>query len=371
MLEQVGFLVPPWYERQDPGWDEMNSASLILGFSHGLAVFGAAKAVYQTRRCWKSSHRLGVYIAMIWGEWLANVTMSILSWLNLWAIIPSSFWLWFAIVVLWCFQVQVLMQIIINRVSLLIHVKEHATRLKWGVFLLLLVVNITVFIVWIPAMLQISPHWIQANQIWDRIEKCIFLLVDASLNFLFVHLVRARFIESGLTKYKRLFYANIAMVMVSIALDVVLIGLMSLPIRTLYLQFQCLSYLGKLYIEMNMADLIRKVVKATHEFEYLQDITGGKAIPLSELSNNMSSACRMHFDQLNREIMLSRSDASIKNNNRGHSVRAEATPEASGSASGRTSMPPPSSGIHMTVVTRIDSEYEPPLEAGSGPVTGL
>lgn len=112
------------------------------------------------------------------------------------------------------------MQIIINRIAILIPIQSHASRLKWGVFGILLTVNISVFCIWIPARLQINHTYIHVNEIWDRIEKAVFLIVDASLNLTFVYLVKSRLIASGLTKYTRLFNFNLLMIAVSMSLDV-------------------------------------------------------------------------------------------------------------------------------------------------------
>lgn len=112
------------------------------------------------------------------------------------------------------------MQIIVNRIAILMPIPAQATRLKWGVFGILLAVNISVFCVWIPARLQINETYIHINEIWDRIEKGIFLLVDAGLNLTFIYLVKSRLIASGLTKYTALFRFNLAMIAVSMSLDV-------------------------------------------------------------------------------------------------------------------------------------------------------
>lgn len=77
----------------------------------------------------------------------------------------------------------------------------------------------SVFIIWIPARLQISGYWMHLNAIWDRVEKGIFLLVDLSLNLYFVYLVRAELIGLGLTKYWNLYWFNVGMIFVSISLD--------------------------------------------------------------------------------------------------------------------------------------------------------
>ncbi|RBQ84409.1 hypothetical protein VDGD_20887 [Verticillium dahliae] len=55
------------------------------------------------------------------------------------------------------------------------------------------------------------------------------------------------------------------MICISMSLDVMLIGLMSLSNNFVYTLFHPLAYLAKLHIEMNMAQLIAKVVKSSHE----------------------------------------------------------------------------------------------------------
>jgi hypothetical protein len=158
------------------------------------------------------------------------------------------------------------MQIIINRIRFLVISKKIANRLKWGVFSILLLINISVFIIWIPARLQISERWIHINNIWDRCEKGIFLLIDLCLNIYFIYLVRHGLIANGLTKYIPLFRFNLAMICLSMTMDALIIGVMSLPKDTLYIQFHPLAYLVKLHIEMNMAELIAKIVKADNPF---------------------------------------------------------------------------------------------------------
>lgn len=123
-------------------------------------------------------------------------------------------------VLLWAIQIQSLLQIIINRISILMVNRHNAWKLKLIVFLVLLAINISVFCVWIPARLQISPKWIAVNAVWDRVEKCIFLIVDAGLNFYFIYLVRSRLIANGLTKYTRLYRVNLFMIAVSMTMDV-------------------------------------------------------------------------------------------------------------------------------------------------------
>ncbi|RYO79851.1 hypothetical protein DL766_008342 [Monosporascus sp. MC13-8B] len=54
------------------------------------------------------------------------------------------------------------------------------------------------------------------------------------------------------------------MVALSISLDVILVGLMSLPNTVVYLQFHPVAYLIKLVIAINMAELVTKVVRVTN-----------------------------------------------------------------------------------------------------------
>lgn len=124
------------------------------------------------------------------------------------------------IVILWIFQVHCIMQIIINRIALLATSPATVRRLRWSVFTILVLINISVGIIWIPSRLEVSTRWVDINNVFDRIEKVIFLLVDASLNCYFVHLVRTSLIKYGLTRYKLLYRFNIVMIVLSVSMDV-------------------------------------------------------------------------------------------------------------------------------------------------------
>lgn len=116
-----------------------------------------------------------------------------------------------------------LMQIIINRIALLVYDQRRITKLKWIVALIIGFINVSVFCIWIPARLQISKKIIFINEIWDRIEKVLFLFVDAGLSLYFIHLVRAKLLANGLTKYTVLFRFTLFMVAISLSLDVSLL----------------------------------------------------------------------------------------------------------------------------------------------------
>ena len=121
-------------------------------------------------------------------------------------------------------QVQILLQIIINRVSVLLVDRRRATQIKWGVAGLITLINISVFCIWIPARLQISEEYIRINEIWDRVEKILYLIVDASLNIYFILTVRRSLVRPGLKKYQALVKFNLLIIGLSLSMDVLIIG---------------------------------------------------------------------------------------------------------------------------------------------------
>ncbi|RYP32020.1 hypothetical protein DL767_005465 [Monosporascus sp. MG133] len=307
---------PAWFREDNVTRLDMNVVSVFWGAALALAVFTFGKAARQTARSWARHHRVTAYVAMIWGAWVTNLVPSVVTWFHFYGEIPSrhvtlplslslaefvsdrllpaaccppkrrrpgwasfglGFWLFLFIVLSWSIQIQFLMQIIINRVSLLMDDPLMVRRLKWTVFSIILCLTTSVVIIWIPASLQISQTWHEANAVWDRAKQAVLMLMDVCLNGYFLYCVRNRLIANGLRKYRSLFRFNAFMVFTVVALDVTFIGLMSLDLSTAYLQFQPVAYLSKLYIEMNMAELIRKIVKSTNELNgvaYIATIDG-------------------------------------------------------------------------------------------------
>lgn len=58
------------------------------------------------------------------------------------------------------------------------------------------------------------------NDVWDRCEKVIYLIVDATLNWYFVRVVRRRLVKQGSAKYNRLVKFNIRIIFLSLMMDV-------------------------------------------------------------------------------------------------------------------------------------------------------
>jgi hypothetical protein len=124
--------------------------------------------------------------------------------------------------------VQFLLQIIINRCSILLPDKKFAWRLKVAVATLITAINLSVYCIWIPARLQINESYIHTNEWWDRCEKAIYLIVDAALNLYFIRIVQKNLVHGGLAKYRGLVQWNMFIIGFSLSMDVLIIAMMSL-----------------------------------------------------------------------------------------------------------------------------------------------
>ncbi|KAK4097234.1 hypothetical protein N658DRAFT_479250 [Parathielavia hyrcaniae] len=203
----MGTLVPPWYKEEAISQAGLLVAAFLFGASVGVAAYVSAKAGCQSYRLWHRRHRANAYIAMLWA----------------------------------------------------------ARLLKVGLVIAIGLINVSVFVIWVPARLQISERWVRINLVWDRVEKALFAVIDMCLNAYFMWLVKSKLVADGLTQYNLVYRYNLVMSCLSVSLDVMLIGLMSLPDDAVYLQAHPLVFLIKLNIEMNMAELLGKVVKKSAE----------------------------------------------------------------------------------------------------------
>ena len=95
--------------------------------------------------------------------------------------------------------------------------RSRAKQLKYGTAIVILAVNISVFCIWIPAKMEV-------NKTYERFEKVIILLVDAALNYYFIRVVQKQLIKPGLTKYRPLVRFNLWMIILSLAMDCLIIG---------------------------------------------------------------------------------------------------------------------------------------------------
>ncbi|OMP83116.1 hypothetical protein BK809_0004497 [Diplodia seriata] len=258
----TGTLVPPGWRFYEVTPAELAVVSLVWGFSLGWSIFAAGTALRQTLQMRRRRKHLTVYIAMVWAELVASFIIGFFGWFFMMGMIPPSFWFFFFVLVFWVIQIQVILQIIVNRVGLLVPDKRHVRKMKWCVAAYVGVINVSVFCIWLPAQLQRSATYVRLNRIWDPVTKGLFLLLDGSLNLYFLRMVRRDLIAMGLHKYTTLFWTNAAMAVVSVFMDVAIILSMLFKNPFVYVQFHPLAYLIKLSIEMALADLIAKLVRA-------------------------------------------------------------------------------------------------------------
>ncbi|KAK8068968.1 hypothetical protein PG994_005584 [Apiospora phragmitis] len=266
-------------------------ASLAAGFSLGFGFLTAWEAIKQTRR--NKNPARSAYIYMVWCEIAVNIVIAVLGWLFLDGVLKPTVPVLFFILFCWVFEIQLLMQIIINRIAIIAESQATVRKIKYGTIVIITLVNASVFVIWIPAHLEtprakcksnsIFIRWVTINKYWDPISKVLILIVDAGLNWYFVRSVKERLVnQHGLVKYAPLVGFNTKLLVVSILMDVsvpstfpliktdgrtnptskaFLIGLMFLPNPVVYIQFHPVTYLTKLNIEMSVANLIARLAR--------------------------------------------------------------------------------------------------------------
>ncbi|TFK96678.1 hypothetical protein BDV98DRAFT_608089 [Pterulicium gracile] len=257
----------PEFERERPfvPWNfsrgEVIAACMMWGFTLGFGYFVVYHAYQLTMRV----KRPTAFILLIWGEIFANLILyGLLYILVVVGILPpDNFWVWLFIIIGWIIQLQCLIQLIVNRICILVNNRSQRRLLKWSMFAWIGFINITVAICWIPATLQISDKWVRATYIYDRVEKVLYLITDAGLNYMFIWIVNRQLVSNGLTKYSKLVRFNKLIIWVSLAMDVLIIGLMFMKNPLVYLMSHPLAFIIKLEIEMSMSNLIILVARGT------------------------------------------------------------------------------------------------------------
>lgn len=129
--------------------DTNTLASLAAGFALGFGFLTVWEAIKQTRR--NQNPRKSLYIYMIWGEIVANLGLGIMGWLLLDGILTATVPVLFALLVFYVFEIQLLMQIIVNRIAIIAETRETVVRVKWTTAGIITLINIAVFCIWIPA----------------------------------------------------------------------------------------------------------------------------------------------------------------------------------------------------------------------------
>ncbi|KAL1663146.1 hypothetical protein GGF50DRAFT_116317 [Schizophyllum commune] len=275
----------PAFERLVVTKTDLVIATFFFGWTAGRMIlgFGYFVGLHCVREVVRARRRLNTYLFLIWGELLACLVYGLIIYLYLYEIIQPSFAYFFGAIVVWTFQVQLLLQIICNRIGILMTSPRQRICLKLGVAFLIFLVNVSVFVVWVPAKIGASEAFVRTNKWWDRVEKVIYLTIDMSLNSYFILTVKRRLVSYGLKRYDALVRYNAYIAVVSCTMDVFIICMMSLKNDFVYNQVHPVAYLVKLNIELAMADLIRKVASSTgiHVYDEESSASGGTSGPRS------------------------------------------------------------------------------------------
>ncbi|KXH38344.1 hypothetical protein CNYM01_07534 [Colletotrichum nymphaeae SA-01] len=247
--------------------------SIYFGITIGLTILIAVKASQQTVSIYmKTNSFFNLYVWMIWVLLIANLLQAIINWLFIRGDLLGTFGFFFGSCILWTLQTQLALQIIANRLGLVMMDKSRVKIMKISLLVIVGIINISVACIWIPARLTQKEPFVRINEIWDRMEKIIYLILDLTLNAIFLRKVRRELIAGGLTKYWLLFNCNVAAVSVSLSMDILIIVMMSLPNPFLYAITHPVAYSVKLVIEMLMADLISTIARQPHQLLSRSDV---------------------------------------------------------------------------------------------------
>ncbi|KAF2010181.1 hypothetical protein BU24DRAFT_400921 [Aaosphaeria arxii CBS 175.79] len=324
-----GPFISPNYHNEPITLSDMIIASVVYILTLvnvGIAIWLGIDQTHTSRSPLRSA-----YVWMIWLELVVSTVMGTECYLHIHKIIKPSFAFYFTILFWWCIQVQLLLQIIINRIRVIVPDRRKSKHIMIATATVVTMINISVFCIWIPARLQVSKSYELVNEIWDRCEKVIYLLIDAALNWYFLKVVKANLINNGLQKYDRLFKYNQRIIVLSLLMDVMIIAAMSIPNSFVYIQFHPLAYLVKLNIEMTMANLIKRIAISTsrrqgnvsiaHEFVSASTSdryntnpsgTGRRRASVIELSSQISASGKRTSDRNDRAVSFTVQGNQIK-----------------------------------------------------------
>ncbi|KAL1626490.1 hypothetical protein SLS56_006801 [Neofusicoccum ribis] len=234
-------------------------SSIAFGFALGfgyLTAWDAWKITTKNRNPLRS-----VFVWMVWGELAVNLAIAILAWLFLEGVIPPTLPTFFFILLMWVFEIQFILQIIVNRVAIISTDGRLVSYIRWGTIIFISLINISVFCIWIPAHMGVSDTFVRVNDVWDKITKVLIGVNDAALNWYFILQVKKRLVANGLQKYNALASFNTKIIMISVGMDVLIIGTMFLKNGAVFMQFHPVAYTVKLKIELSMTNLITRIAK--------------------------------------------------------------------------------------------------------------
>ncbi|GAA6045386.1 hypothetical protein NBRC10513_007758 [Rhodotorula toruloides] len=187
------------YKDEPVTQQDLHIATIAFGFIVGFICWSISTA-------WSQTHKLSVYTVLIWSEIVVCWIFAVICWLYLIGTIQHSFAFFFAILTCWALQVQFLLQIICNRVNLLWGSRRDQAWLKYGVAALISAINVSVYCIW------------------------------------------KQLVANGLERYRPLVRFNSRLILLSIAMDVFIIAMMSLRNSFTYMSIHPVAYLVKLQV---------------------------------------------------------------------------------------------------------------------------
>ncbi|KAI5894434.1 uncharacterized protein SCHCODRAFT_02667437 [Schizophyllum commune H4-8] len=280
-----------------PAYEELvvTRTDLVIATILGFGYFVALHCVREVVR----ARRVTTYLFLIWGELLACLIYGTTCWLYLYEVIPPSFGIFFTTTTVWAFQVQLLLQIICNRIGILMDTPRQRKCLKLAIAFLVLLINISVYVVWVPSKMGVGENFKKVNVWWDRVEVSCdhdvwFLTVCVALLAFCTNTQAHSIAFVQLTKYDTLVRYNTGIAIVSCAMDVFIICMMSLRNDFVYNQVHPVAYIVKLNIEIAMSDLIRKVASSTglHIYGEASSTSGGTSGTRMRTDNITTSGFR-------------------------------------------------------------------------------
>ncbi|OLL23889.1 hypothetical protein NEOLI_004190 [Neolecta irregularis DAH-3] len=210
--------------------------------------------------------KMNMYLFMLWVEFVAIISFSVASWLRLIGAISPVFAIRLGFPIFLLIQLHFLIQIIINRICILLPHRKQRLWLKYGIAALVLSINISGFPIWLSQSQKTPGNIIYVKSTLNRIEKIFYLVIDAGLNIFLIHLVRSKLKDFGSRKYEPLLRFNMQIIIISLIMDVIVGGTMWFPVDFFYFQTLPVSNLVKLNIEMSLSDLIVALSKESIHF---------------------------------------------------------------------------------------------------------
>ncbi|KAI5846474.1 hypothetical protein DFP73DRAFT_545988 [Morchella snyderi] len=236
------------------------------GILIGFGYLTGWKAYKQTSTISREKRYTSSYFWWVWMDYVSIMLFGVLAWILNQGHIRPQLWLYIPLVALWSIQAQALLQININRIELIAVDKAFNNRVRIGCLVIIAVFIVGTFSVWIPGRLGISAKITQISKIYIEVQGSLIILLDIALNTYFIRTVKATLIDPGLDKYKPLVSHNLMLVYATITVETIALGLMWLPASPfVWLQYGTLAWMGKLNVELSMADLIMKLAYHTPE----------------------------------------------------------------------------------------------------------